>query len=77
MAHDQPDNAARIQRLGVGLTITPREYTPDRVAASLRTLLASKTVSAACRRYADKMIPTETLPLVCTEIEQVAARYPA
>ena len=38
-AHDQPENAERVVRLGVGRTIAPRSYTADRVAAELRQLL--------------------------------------
>ena len=38
-AHDQPDNAARITRLGVGRTITRSNYKAARVAKELRELL--------------------------------------
>lgn len=38
-AHDQPDNAARLTRLGVARTITPRRYASARVECELRQLL--------------------------------------
>lgn len=38
-AHDQPDNAARITRLGVGRTISRSNYKAGRVAKELRELL--------------------------------------
>lgn len=38
-AHDQPDNAARVTRLGVARTISRREYKAERVAIELRELL--------------------------------------
>jgi UDP:flavonoid glycosyltransferase YjiC (YdhE family) len=38
-AHDQPDNAERVQRLGVARTIARHRYTPARAAAELRHLL--------------------------------------
>ena len=38
-AHDQPDNAARITRLGVGRTITRSNYKAARVAKELREIL--------------------------------------
>jgi rhamnosyltransferase subunit B len=38
-AHDQPDNAARVTRLGVGRTISRRNYKAERVAKELRELL--------------------------------------
>ena len=39
MAHDQPDNAARLEKLGAGIGLTPRSFTPDRVTRELRRLL--------------------------------------
>lgn len=38
-AHDQPDNAERVRRLGIGRTVPRRRYTPERAAAELRRLL--------------------------------------
>lgn len=77
VAHDQPDNAARVQRLGVGVTIPPSQYTPDRVHLSLNALLASKNVSAACELYSSKVTPAEALSVVCREIESLGDRYAA
>jgi UDP:flavonoid glycosyltransferase YjiC (YdhE family) len=37
--HDQPDNAARVTRLGIGRTVTRQTYGPARAAAALRCLL--------------------------------------
>ena len=77
MAHDQPDTAARVQRLGVGLTVSPRHYTPDRVHSALRDLLASQPIREACRLYSTKVNSAEALTVVCDEIEAVASRYAA
>ena len=41
LAHDQPDNAARLERLGVGRTIAPRRY---RAARAARPVPASVSV---------------------------------
>jgi UDP:flavonoid glycosyltransferase YjiC (YdhE family) len=38
-AHDQPDNAERVTRLGIARTIARHRYTPTRAAAELRHLL--------------------------------------
>jgi UDP:flavonoid glycosyltransferase YjiC (YdhE family) len=38
-AHDQPDNAYRVARLGVGRTVFPARYRAARVARELRRLL--------------------------------------
>jgi len=40
-AHDQPDNAYRVERLGVSRTIFPGAYTAARVAQAVATLLQS------------------------------------
>jgi UDP:flavonoid glycosyltransferase YjiC (YdhE family) len=42
-AHDQPDNGARVARLGAGLTIPFHRYTALRAASLLRTLLAENS----------------------------------
>jgi UDP:flavonoid glycosyltransferase YjiC (YdhE family) len=54
MAFDQPDNAARLQRLGVGTWLTPRRFTGPRVARSLEALLESPAVLGACRAWRKK-----------------------
>jgi UDP:flavonoid glycosyltransferase YjiC (YdhE family) len=38
-AHDQPDNAQRVNRLGVSCVCQPRRFRSSRVAAHLRDLL--------------------------------------
>jgi len=40
-AHDQPDNGARVERLGVARTITRKEYKAERVAIELKELLGN------------------------------------
>jgi len=39
-SHDQPDHAARVTRLGIGLSLTRRRYTVARAATSLHRLLS-------------------------------------
>ena len=48
-SHDQPDNAVRIKRLGVGASIQRKQYNAPRVAQLLNVLLndASMEVRAA------------------------------
>lgn len=50
MAHDQPDNAWRLERLGAGLGLTTRTFTPDRVSGALGRLLEEPSFSQAARR---------------------------
>jgi rhamnosyltransferase subunit B len=43
-SHDQPDNAARVARLGTGKVIPRRKYTVDRVSRMLQRLLSDSSV---------------------------------
>ena len=59
MSHDQPDNGYRLARLGVGVYVYPKAFTPGRVADALARLTSSPEVGAACRacraRIAEQM----------------------
>ena len=72
MAHDQPDNAARVERLGVGTTIHPKEFTARRLQSALQALLSSDSVSETCRRYSGKVASDTALAIACDEIEGLA-----
>jgi UDP:flavonoid glycosyltransferase YjiC (YdhE family) len=72
MAFDQPDNAARVQRLGVGLSIRPDHYIPHTVVRMLHTLLNSQGVLTKCRFYSDVIHPDTGLAVACNAIEAVA-----
>ena len=48
MAHDQPDQAQRLKRLGVGDYLVPRKFVAGAVAAKLDVLLTSDGVAASC-----------------------------
>lgn len=54
MAHDQPDNAWRLRRLGAGLSLSPRTFTPARVQSSLQRLLTEPAFQNAARACQDK-----------------------
>ncbi|MDB6120085.1 MAG: glycosyl transferase family 28 [Verrucomicrobiaceae bacterium] len=55
MAHDQPDNANRLRRLGVGDSLHPKQWTGDRIEAKLRRLLDDPNVASQCQHCADLM----------------------
>jgi len=55
MAHDQPDNANRVRRLGVGASLSPRRWTGERIARHLNQLLTDPAVPARCERLANLM----------------------
>jgi len=61
LAHDQQDNAARAERLGVSHTLPPKQFRGDRLAAMLRSLLDSRTVAATCGEFAARISGTSPL----------------
>ena len=71
-AFDQPDNAARLVRLGVGTTLSPKHYTPHALSHALGRLLGSADTRAACARCAGRKDWTANVQRVVSEIEQLA-----
>jgi rhamnosyltransferase subunit B len=55
MAHDQPDQAQRLKRLGVGDYLLPRQFKADAVASKLQGVLQSKTTEQACAELKARM----------------------
>lgn len=55
LAHDQFDNAARVERLQVGASIPARRFSAPRLAEVITRLLSSAPVAAACRNAAAKL----------------------
>ncbi len=58
MAHDQPDNADRLERLGAGTGLSVRQFTPERVAHELKQLLHGVSIHQAARACAEKIRQT-------------------
>ncbi len=71
-AHDQPDNANRLHKLGVSRTIWPKQYTPLHVAAVLTELLKSETVAASTKAVAERLQKADALGEACDRIEALA-----
>lgn len=71
MSHDQPDNADRLQRLGVGTSLSPRRFTAERLAEKLRGLLDSPEVAQRCKAIAAKFEGVNALARACEEVEAV------
>ena len=70
MAHDQPDNAARIERLGVGATLWPRQFRGPALSKALDRLLNSPPVRERCQQIAARF-DSDGLNLTCDAIEQL------
>jgi rhamnosyltransferase subunit B len=55
MAHDQPDNAHRLVRLGAGLSLPPRHFTPERLASALLACRENPALCAAAQSCAKRL----------------------
>ncbi len=70
-SHDQPDNAARCERLGVARTIARDKYARDAAAKQLRELLANLSYKAKAVE-ARKIVEAEHgTRVACDAIEQI------
>jgi rhamnosyltransferase subunit B len=66
---DQPDNAARVTRLGVGRTLPRSRYTADRAARELAALLAAPGVSVAASILAARIRTEHGPATACDALE--------
>jgi rhamnosyltransferase subunit B len=69
MAHDQPDTAARVEKLGIGAVLNPNKFTAASLAEKLSSLITSQAVLDRCKFYAAKIHPDQSLAETCTIIE--------
>jgi rhamnosyltransferase subunit B len=74
MAHDQPDNAARIERLGAGLSLAPQKFKAPAVAAKLRALLETLSFSERAKELAKKIAADTPIKNACDHIEELARK---
>jgi len=70
MAFDQPDNADRLQRLGVGDYLAPKHFQASPLAAKLQALLSSAEVAQACQTYQQQIQNSDAIERTCDLIEQ-------
>lgn len=73
LGFDQPDNTARLARLGVARWLMPRDFTGPRVARELKALLADTSVARACRICAERIAASDPMTAACDVIERIAA----
>jgi UDP:flavonoid glycosyltransferase YjiC (YdhE family) len=69
--HDQPDNAYRVKRLGLGQSIFPERYKAKRVARILSQLLASSETRSRCAAFANRINSAQALRISCDLIENL------
>lgn len=69
MAYDQPDNAARLKRLGVGDSLVPKKFHAEAVARALDRLLSDAQVHERCHHYAQECDGEAALAEACELLE--------
>lgn len=70
LAFDQPDNALRVRRLGVGTLLPPKRFTPTNIIKAVAELSDPKVVTA-CGEYAARLAADDPLPETCRLIEEL------
>jgi len=70
MAHDQPDTAARVEKMGIGASLVPKKFNAASLAENLKKLITSQAVLDRCKFYAEKIFPDQSLNDTCAIIEK-------
>ena len=76
MGFDQPDNTTRLLRLGVAKWVKPSEFSGERVAPLLNTLLTDPAVASACAKYAALLKDASALARTCNLLEELSPAAP-
>ncbi|WP_020470743.1 glycosyltransferase [Zavarzinella formosa] len=71
MTHDQPDNAVRLQNLGLGTWLSPKQFKPVNVARELAWLLTKDSVKTAAKQAAERLAKEDGLTTAAEIVEQV------
>ena len=69
-AHDQFDNAARVVRLGVGRTLSRRDFHAAKVALELRALLETPACAATAAAVGEKIRAEQGVENACEALER-------
>lgn len=69
-SHDQPDNAARLERLGTSRTIPRKQYLASRVVKELRELLDNPSYTAKAAEIGHIVQAENGVSVACAEIEK-------
>lgn len=73
-SHDQPDNARRMQRLGVAEVIQKASYTPGQVVKKLKKIMDTPELAARARTVAQQMRGEDGVRRACNALEELYAK---
>lgn len=71
LTFNQPDDAARVARRGLGLVVSPRRYRAARVARTLSELLSADAIRSRCREVATCMSRERGVERACEVLESI------
>jgi len=74
MAHDQPDNAFRAEQLGVALSLSRKNFTPEQLAPLLQRLVDEPAFSQRAREVARKFDGVRPIDASCDAVEELARK---
>ena len=72
-AWDKPDNATRVAESGVGLRLSPKECTPERLRAAVDEIVSNPKYSENTRQFRERLLAAPGAPEVVNSIDQVVA----
>ncbi len=72
LAHDQFDNADRLERLGIGRSLRVKRYREPAVSRTLADLLENEHVARTCRTLADRIRAEHPIDVACKAIESLS-----
>jgi UDP:flavonoid glycosyltransferase YjiC (YdhE family) len=72
-AHDQPDNAERLVRLGIARTISRQRYTAARAGAELRHLLDNPSYARRGKEIGEAIRQEDGARVACDALERMLA----
>lgn len=75
-SHDQPDNARRMRRMQLSETIERSAYTPERVARTLKAMLADADLARRAKAVATQIHAEPGVQTACNALEELRARTP-
>jgi UDP:flavonoid glycosyltransferase YjiC (YdhE family) len=70
-AHDQPDNAERLRRLGIARTIPGRRYTARRAVAELQQLIDNSAYARRASEIGQRIRGEDGVGAACSALERI------
>lgn len=74
-AHDQPDNAFRIEKLKIGVKIKPDKFNCGNVYKKLTYLLKSETIINNCIEYSKKINFEDSIQKIINHVESFGEKF--